>query len=174
MMNEQNPQIEVAHTKDEMLHILESMRLAGYHTEDIHIIAKNQSQLEDVKWDPDVTTHAAGNWVDQFKSWFTGESAVTEGLKRFDLSEGQTAYYSQLVEQGAIVLFAERDDTSEPLITVTDDEVNRYRHDPLDPRVTAAGPFNDTVGNVETPEQREERLKAEERMNDAEQIRRYL
>ncbi|WP_107948091.1 general stress protein [Lysinibacillus parviboronicapiens] len=173
MMNEQNPQIEVAHTKDEMLHILESMRLAGYRTEDIHIIAKDQSQFEDIKWDVDVRTHEAGNWVDQFKSWFTGESAVTEGLKRFDLTEGQTAYYAQLVEQGAIVLFAERDDTSDPLTTATYDEANGYRHNPLDPRVTAPEPF-DTVGNVETSEQREERLKAEERMNDAEQIRRYL
>ncbi|MGE7094279.1 general stress protein [Lysinibacillus sp. NPDC048646] len=169
MMNEQNPQIEVAHTKEEMLHILESMRLAGYHTEDIHIIAKDQSQLEDVKSDADVRTHEAGNWIDQVKSWFTGESAVTEGLKRFDLSDGQTAYYAQLVEQGAIVLFAERDDISEPLTTATYDEENRYRHDPLDPHVTS--PFNDTVDNVETPEQR---LKAEERINEAEQIRRYL
>lgn len=41
MMNEQNPRIEVAHTKEEMFHILENMRLEGYRTEDIHIIAKD-------------------------------------------------------------------------------------------------------------------------------------
>lgn len=87
MMNEQNPKIEVAHTRDEMLHILETMRTEGFHKEDIHIIAKDSQQLEDVKWDDDVHTHEAGNWVDQFKSWFTGDSAVTEGLKRFNLSE---------------------------------------------------------------------------------------
>lgn len=40
MMNEQNPKIEVAHTRDEMLHILETMRTEGFHKEDIHIIAK--------------------------------------------------------------------------------------------------------------------------------------
>ncbi|MEX3746845.1 MULTISPECIES: general stress protein [Lysinibacillus] len=107
MMNEQNSQIEVAHTRKEMLHILESMRLKAFQIEDIHIIAKDPSKLEDVKWDTDVKTHEVGNWVDQFKSWFTGESAVTEGLKRFDLTEGQTAYYAQLVELGAVVLFTE-------------------------------------------------------------------
>ncbi|MFF2177615.1 general stress protein [Lysinibacillus sp. NPDC058147] len=108
MKNVQNPEIEVAHTREEMLHILESMRLDAYQIEDIHVIAKDPSHFEDVKWDANVKTHEVGNWMDQFKSWFTGESAVTEGIKRFDLTEGQTAYYAHLVEQGVIVLFAEQ------------------------------------------------------------------
>jgi len=115
MINEQNPQIEVAHTREEMLHILESMQLEAYQIEDIHVIAKDPSKFEDVEWGINVKTHEVGNWVDQFKSWFTGESAVTEGLKRFDLTEGQTAYYSHLVEQGVIVVFAEP--TIEPMTT---------------------------------------------------------
>ncbi|MEK5231626.1 general stress protein [Lysinibacillus sp. FSL K6-0232] len=127
MMHEQNPQIEVAHTKDEMLHILESMRLEGYHKEDIHIIAKDAEQLEDVKWDDDVQTYEAGNWRDQFKSWFTGDSAVAEGLKRFPLTEAQTAYYAHLVEQGSIILFAEHGDDSDPLETqpITAEELDK-------------------------------------------------
>ncbi|GAA3349154.1 MULTISPECIES: general stress protein [Lysinibacillus] len=145
MMNEQNPKIEVAHTRDEMLHILENMRTEGFHKEDIHIIAKDSQQLEDVKWDDDVHTHEAGNWVDQFKSWFTGDSAVTEGLKRFNLSEGQIAYYAHLVEQGSIVLFAERDDDYDTL---------QSQH-------------------PETAAEQEERLR-QERLNEAEQLRRFL
>jgi len=145
MMNEQNPKIEVAHTRDEMLHILENMRSEGYHKEDIHIIAKDPQQYEDVKWDADVQTHEAGNWVDQFKSWFTGDSAVTEGLKRFNLSEGQIAYYAHLVEQGSIVLFAEREDDYDTLQT-----------------------------HPETAAEQEERLRNQERMNEAEQYRRFL
>ncbi len=131
MMNEQHPQIEVAHTKDEMLHILESMRLEGYHKEDIHIIAKDPEQLEDVRWDEDVQTHEAGNWRDQFKSWFTGDSAVEEGLKRFNFTEGQTAYYAHLVEQGSIVLFAEHDDDLPPLETpaMTTEELDKRLED---------------------------------------------
>ncbi|WP_155592961.1 general stress protein [Lysinibacillus cavernae] len=144
MMNEQNPQIEVAHTRDEMLHILESMRLEGYLQEDIHIIAKDPEQLKDVKWDADVQTHEVGNWVDQFKSWFTGDSAVTEGLKRFNLSEGQIAYYAHLVEQGSIVLYAEREDEM------------------------------DTQAPSETVAEQEARLKQQERMIEAEQYRRFL
>ncbi|MEK5486171.1 MULTISPECIES: general stress protein [Lysinibacillus] len=145
MMNEQNPQIEVAHTRDEMLHILESMRLEGYQQDDIHIIAKDSEQFEDVKWDADVQTHEAGNWVDQFKSWFTGDSAVTEGLKRFNLSEGQIAYYAHLVEQGSIVLYAEREDDVDPL-----------------------------QAHSETVAEQEARLKQQERMIEAEQYRRFL
>ncbi|WP_342503959.1 general stress protein [Lysinibacillus sp. FSL L8-0126] len=145
MMNEQNPQIEVAHTRDEMLHILESMRLEGYQQEDIHIIAKDSEQFEDVKWDADVQTHEAGNWVDQFKSWFTGDSAVTEGLKRFNLSEGQIAYYAHLVEQGSIVLYAEREDDVDLL-----------------------------QAHSETVAEQEARLKQQERMIEAEQYRRFL
>ena len=145
MMNEQNPKIEVAHTRNEMLHILESMRLEGYQQEDIHIIAKDPQQFEDVKWDPDVQTHEAGNWVDQFKSWFTGDSAVTEGLKRFNLSEGQIAYYSHLVEQGSIVLYAEHDDDLDTLQT-----------------------------HPETAAEQEELVRNQERMIEAEQYRRFL
>jgi len=145
MMNEQNPKIEVAHTRDEMLHILEHMRMEGYHQDDIHIIARDPQQFEDVKWDADVQTHEAGNWVDQFKSWFTGDSAVTEGLKRFNLSEGQIAYYAHLVEQGSIVLYAEHEDDVDTLQTYP-----------------------------ETTEEQEERLRNQQRMAEAEQYRRFL
>jgi len=145
MMNEQNPKIEVAHTRDEMLHILENMRMEGYHQDDIHIIARDSQQFEDVKWDADVQTHEAGNWVDQFKSWFTGDSAVTEGLKRFNLSEGQIAYYAHLVEQGSIVLYAEHEDDVDTLQTYP-----------------------------ETAEEQEERLRNQQRMAEAEQYRRFL
>jgi len=145
MMNEQNPEIEVAHTRDEMLHILENMRMEGYHQDDIHIIARDPQQFEDVKWDADVQTHEAGNWVDQFKSWFTGDSAVTEGLKRFNLSEGQIAYYAHLVEQGSIVLYAEHEDDVDTLQTYP-----------------------------ETAEEQEERLRNQQRMIEAEQYRRFL
>ncbi|MDD1502498.1 general stress protein [Lysinibacillus sp. NPDC095746] len=115
MINEQNPQIEVAHTREEMLHILESLRLEACQIEDIYVIAKDPSKFDGVKWDANVKTHEVGNWVDQIKSWFTGESAVKEGFKRFDLTEGQTAYYAHLVEQGVIVLFAEQ--SAEPMTT---------------------------------------------------------
>lgn len=165
-MNEQNPHIEVAHSKEEMLEILTNMHGQGFHTSDIHIIAKDATPFEDIKWDTDVKTHEAGNWVDQFKSWFTGESAVKEGIKRFHLSEGQTAYYAQLVEHGAIVVFAEKSDTDGPLEIAIDQGENRYRHNPLEPRVTAPEPFIDTIDNAETPQQRENRLIAEERMEE--------
>ena len=108
--NAQNQRIEVAHSQQEMLSILDNLRADGFNYQDINIITKDSAQLESVKWDGDVKTHEAGNWVDQFKSWFTGDSAVTEGLKRFDLTDGQIAYYGQLLEQGAIVLFAEQED----------------------------------------------------------------
>ncbi|WP_409369039.1 general stress protein [Lysinibacillus sp. 38-6] len=168
-MNEQNPHIEVAHSKEEMLDILTKMHGQGFHTSDIHIIAKDATPFEDIKWDTDVKTHEAGNWVDQFKSWFTGESAVKEGIKRFHLSEGQTAYYAQLVEHGAIVVFAERETDARVTIAIDQDE-NRYRHNPLEPRVTAPEPFIDTIDNAETPQQRENRLIAEEREEEAEQL----
>jgi len=168
-MNEQNPHIEVAHSKEEMLDILTNMHSQGFHTSDIHIIAKDATPFEDIKWDTEVNTHEAGNWVDQFKSWFTGESAVKEGIKRFHLSEGQTAYYAQLVEHGAIVVFAERETDARVQIAI-DQEENRYRHNPLEPRVTAPEPFIDTIDNAETPQQRENRLIAEERVEEAEQL----
>ena len=169
MMNEQNPKIEVAHTREEMYQILKSMRMEGYHTDEIHIIAKEAGEMDDLKWNADVKTHEAGNWFDQIKSWFTGDTAVAEGLKRFDLTEGQTAYYAQLVEEGAIVLYAEHDDNVNPKPSTLIAESKRAQLDPFDTRVTPPESIVD-----ETPAQREERLKAEERMSEAEQMRRYL
>ncbi|AHN21501.1 general stress protein [Lysinibacillus varians] len=169
-MNEQNPFIEVAHSKEEMLEILKQMHNRGFHTNDIHIIAKDATPFADIKWETDIHTHEAGNWLDQFKSWFTGESAVKEGVKRFHLSEGQTAYYAQLVEHGAIVVFGEKANTDAPVTIAIDQEENRYWHNPLEPRVTAPEPFIDTIDHVETPEQREHRLRAEESLEEAEQL----
>lgn len=146
MLDEQNPQIEVAHSTEEMFHILESLRVEGFHTKDIHIMAKNSAQLEAVKWEPDVIIHEAGNWMDQFKSWFTGESAVTEGVKRFDLTDGQTAYYGQQLEQGAIVLYVEQDDKRERLESTDDLQTSR---------LTVLEPFNDTIDHAERSPPRE-------------------
>lgn len=131
-MNE-NPRIKVAHTQAEMQGILNSLRNDGFNYQDINIITKDKSQLDGVKWDADVKTHEAGNWVDQFKSWFTGETAEAEGLKRFDLTEGQLAYYGQLLQQGAIILYAEHDD-----LTTTD------------PDIVTTKPFDDTIDNTDT------------------------
>lgn len=170
MMNEQNPKIEVAHTREEMFHILKCMRMEGYDTDEIYIISKEAHEIDDVKSNVDLKTHEAGNWFDQIKSWFTGETAVTEGLKRFDLTEGQTAYYAQLVEEGAIVLYAEHNDNTINSNTSTlMADSNRAHLDPFDTRATPPESVVD-----ETPAQREERLKADERLSDAEQMRRYL
>lgn len=169
-MSEQNPHIEVAHSKEEMLEILKQMHSQGFHMHNIHIIAKDSTSFEGIKWETDVNTHEAGNWLDQFKSWFTGESAVKEGVKRFHLSEGQTAYYAQLVEQGSIVVFGEKVETDAPVTIAIDQEENRYWSNPLEPRVTAPEPFIDTIDNIETPQQRENRLRAEESLEEAEQL----
>jgi len=170
MMNEQNPKIEVAHTREEMFHILKCMRMEGYDTDEIHIISKEAHEIDDVKSNVDVKTHEAGNWFDQIKSWFTGETAVTEGLKRFDLTEGQTAYYAQLVEEGAIVLYAEHiDNNVNPNTSTLLANSKRAQLDPFDTRATLPEATVD-----ETPAQREERLKAEERLNEVEQMGRYL
>lgn len=137
MKSEQNQRIEVAHSQEEMLRKLDSMRRDGINYQDINIITRDTSQFKDVKEDADVKTHAAGNLVDQFKSWFTGDSAVTEGLKRFDLTDGQIALYGQLLEHGAIVLFAEQENSS------------ASNH-------VAPEPFNDTIDHATNSFQRED------------------
>ncbi|MFJ7954224.1 general stress protein [Lysinibacillus sp. NPDC096418] len=132
MKNEQNQRIEVAHSQEEMLRILASMREEGIHDQDINIITRDSSQFEDVKEDTDIKTHAAGNLFDQVKSWFTGDSAVMEGLKRFDLTDGQIAYYGHLLEHGAIVLFAEQESNvvlPEPFIDTIDHAESSSRID---------------------------------------------
>lgn len=146
--NNQNQRIEVAHSQQEMLSILDGMRLDGFNDQDINIITKDSSQLDSVKWDGDVKTHEAGNWVDHFKSWFTGDTAESEGLKRFELTEGQIAYYGQLLEQGAIILYAEREDTT------------------VDPDLTTTAPFIDTIDNTATNLRPEDRPNTGGRLDD--------
>ena len=152
--NAQNQRIEVAHSEQEMLRILEGMRRDGFNYQDINIIAKDSSRLENVKWDDDVKTHEAGNWVDQFKSWFTGDTAETEGLKRFELTDGQLAYYGQLLEQGAFILYAEHDDISR------------------DPNLTTSDSFVDTIDNTATTLQPDTRSNTGARRVDDDVIKR--
>ncbi len=69
-----------------------------------------------------------------------------------------------------LLLCLARSNTDAPVTIAIDQEENRYWHNPLEPRVTAPEPFIDTIDHVETPEQREHRLRAEESLEEAEQL----
>ena len=107
MAIENNRRIEIARTQDEMFEKLELLQSEGYSESDIHVISKERGDLSTLNRHTDVSTHEAGSLMDTFKSWFTGESAVTEGLKKLDLSEEETDRYAREVASGSIVLYTD-------------------------------------------------------------------
>ncbi|MFF2753207.1 general stress protein [Psychrobacillus sp. NPDC058041] len=104
---ESNRRIEIARTEEEMYEKLELLQKQGYAESDIHVISKEHAHLHTLNRHSDVSTHEAGSFMDTFKSWFTGEDAVTEGLRKLDLNAQETERYSKEVSNGSIVLYTE-------------------------------------------------------------------
>lgn len=102
-----NRHIEVARTEDEMYNRLEALKSQGYEETDIHVISKDHSQISTLSRYSNVATHEAGTFSDKFKSWFTGEDAVTEGLRPLNLTESEREKYSGEVARGSFVLYTD-------------------------------------------------------------------
>lgn len=100
--------IEVARTEDEMYNRLETLKSQGYEETDIHVISKDHSQISTLSRHSNVATHEAGTIKDKFKSWFTGEDAVTEGLRPLNLTEAEREKYSGEVARGGFILYTDR------------------------------------------------------------------
>ncbi|KGR86152.1 general stress protein [Lysinibacillus odysseyi] len=111
---DKNYRIEVANGHEDFFYKLETLKAEGFSERDIHIFSKDVSTFENLKADSDIHTHEAGNWIDKFKSFFTGEDAVTETLRQIDLTEEEISYLSHELSQGASIIYA-RKDTSEHL-----------------------------------------------------------
>lgn len=104
---ESNRRIEIARTEEEMYDKLEALQNQGYAESDIHVISTENAHLNTLSRHSEVSTHEAGTFMDKFKSWFTGEDAVAEGLRKLDLSEEERTKYAEEVARGSIVLYTD-------------------------------------------------------------------
>ncbi|SEM70780.1 Heat induced stress protein YflT [Paenisporosarcina quisquiliarum] len=104
---ESNRRIEIARTEEEMYEKLEGLQNQGYAESDIHVISTENVHLNALSRHSEVSTHEAGTFIDKFKSWFTGENAVAEGLRKLDLSEEERKRYAGEVAGGSIVLYTD-------------------------------------------------------------------
>ncbi|WP_419960871.1 general stress protein [Psychrobacillus sp. BM2] len=104
---ESNRRIEIARTEEEMYEKLESLQNQGYAESDIHVISTENAHLNTLSRHSEVSTHETGTFMDKFKSWFTGEDAVAEGLRKLDLSEEERTRYAGEVARGSIVLYTD-------------------------------------------------------------------
>ncbi|HSO58829.1 MAG TPA: general stress protein, partial [Paenisporosarcina sp.] len=104
---ESNRKIVVARNEEEMYEKLEQLKANGFAESDIHVISKNHTHINALNQHSEVATHEAGTFMDKFKSWFTGEDAVTEGLRKLDLNEAETERYYKDVSSGGYVLYTE-------------------------------------------------------------------
>lgn len=104
---ESNRRIEIARTEEEMYEKLESLQNQGYAESDIHVISTENAHLNTLNRHSEVSTHETGTFMDKFKSWFTGEDAVAEGLRKLNLSEEERTRYAGEVARGSIVLYTD-------------------------------------------------------------------
>ncbi|GGA23072.1 general stress protein [Psychrobacillus lasiicapitis] len=160
---ESNRRIEVARSEEEMYEKLELLQEQGYADSDIHVISQEGSHLYTLNRHSDVSTHEAGTFVDKFKSIFTGEDAITEGLRRLDLSEEETDYYAGEVAKGSIVLYTD-------VLTFADESSIGRLDEPQDRfargETFATDPY--LVGGEKriSPEQYEERRQLQEKLDE--------
>lgn len=104
---ESKRRIEIARTEEEMYDKLEGLQNQGYAESDIHVISTENAHLNTLSRHSEVSTHETGTFMDKFKSWFTGEDAVAEGLRKLDLSEEERTRYAGEVASGSIVLYTD-------------------------------------------------------------------
>ena len=104
---ESNRRIEIARTEEEMYEKLEGLQNQGYAESDIHVISTETAHLNTLSRHSEVSTHETGTFMDKFKSWFTGEDAIAEGLRKLDLSEEERTRYAEEVARGSIVLYTD-------------------------------------------------------------------
>ncbi|QBP41786.1 general stress protein [Paenisporosarcina antarctica] len=109
MKLESNRRIVVALSEEQMYVKLEQLKEQGYSESDIHVVSKERSHMSTLNSHSEVSTHEAGTMIDKFKSWFTGEDAIKEGLRKLDLSDGETERYSKDVANGGFVLYTDRE-----------------------------------------------------------------
>lgn len=102
-----NRKIVIARTEEDMYEKLEGLQKQGYEESDIHVISSESTHLNALNRYSNVSTHEAGTFKDKFKSWFTGESAIVEGLKKLDLTEEEAEQYAKEVASGSIVLYTD-------------------------------------------------------------------
>ncbi|MDN4494425.1 general stress protein [Ureibacillus aquaedulcis] len=123
--NDPGNHIEVAHTRNEAMEIIERLKTSGTPMGQIHLVGKDLDAFAELKWDADVDLHRTGNAVDKFKSLFTGDDAVMEGLKGIDIPGSQLEYYKQIVEDGGVLIYL-NDDMDDDYIDTTpvDRELN--------------------------------------------------
>ncbi|MET1015120.1 MAG: general stress protein [Paenisporosarcina sp.] len=104
---ETNRRIEVARTEEELYNKLEDLTTKGYKESDIHVISKDHGHIHTLNKHSEVSTHEAGTVKDKLKSWFTGEDAITEGLRKLDLTEDEKNRYSHDIASGGFVLYTD-------------------------------------------------------------------
>ncbi|MGE7924589.1 general stress protein [Viridibacillus arvi] len=109
MQNNLSQKIVVVYGTQAVLDKIEELRSGGIITNDIHIFTKDSSKFANIKWDSDIKRHPTGNWVDQFKSWFTDDSAIEEGLKKLNLTDEENAHCTRIIEAGGTLLVTGQD-----------------------------------------------------------------
>ena len=107
MYSNSNYNIEVAHSKNEAMAIIDRLKSDGIPKGQINIVGKDLTEFTNLKWDTDVDVHNAGNFADKFKSFFTGEDAVMEGLRDANLPESQLLHYKEVVENGGVIIYTD-------------------------------------------------------------------
>ncbi|WP_168193777.1 general stress protein [Lysinibacillus sp. SGAir0095] len=123
----------MAHTRNEAMSIIERLKTGGTPMGQIHLVGKNLDKFAELKWDADVDMHHTGNTVDKFKSLFTGEDAVIEGLKGTDIPEAQIQHYKQVVDGGGVLIYID-DETEDYLDTTMVERDLKADHTYLDRR----------------------------------------
>ncbi|RHW33976.1 hypothetical protein D1B33_14305 [Lysinibacillus yapensis] len=99
--------IEVAYTKQEAVEIIKRLKNDEIPKGDIHVVGKELVEFANLKWDAEINLHRIGNNGDKITSFFTGENADIEGLKRAKLPEDELHRFQQIVDNGGVLIYSD-------------------------------------------------------------------
>jgi hypothetical protein len=108
-MNSIDREFVLVYSQEEMQSKVEELKTRGYRESDIHVLVDDNAVLGAVDNQNDLQTHETGSFGSKFKSFFTGKDTVREELKKLDLEQRNIDLYQESLENGAILLYTERD-----------------------------------------------------------------
>ncbi|WP_422123283.1 YsnF/AvaK domain-containing protein [Planococcus sp. X10-3] len=88
---------------------IEELKMDGYPTDNLYVIAKDNEQINGLRSYSDVhfSTEQDGEWIDKFKEMFSGNHSLKNVFEEMGFTRDEAEDFNRRIENGEIFLFAD-------------------------------------------------------------------
>ncbi|MGI2327477.1 general stress protein [Planococcus sp. YIM B11945] len=143
-MEAENQVIAVVFSEQEALNKIENLKRQGINEGDIHVMAQNKNNFDEIEQATDVDTEKAASAKGAFKGLFTGGGSVKESIKSIGLSDSETDRYTADVARGGILIYV-KDNWKGPIDVLEEGGFRDRDGNPVEP---STNEFVNSVDNT--------------------------